>query len=110
MIWLAVFLSKGQYDIKTYVSDAGAALGDPGRGKAIFQNVCAACHGYDGTTLDWGEAGAPGYVGTEANANPWEVYFKIRHGHPGVEMVSLAAFTLEDAANVLAYVKTLPRQ
>jgi len=49
-------------------------------------------------------------VGTEANANPWEVFFDIRHGHPGVEMVSLAAFSMEDAANVLAYAKALPQK
>jgi hypothetical protein len=49
-------------------------------------------------------------VGTESNANPWEVFFKIRHGHPGVEMVSLAAFSHQDAADVLAYAKTLPQK
>lgn len=108
--WLSIFLSRGQYDIKPYVSDSGAVAGDPNRGKAIFQNTCAACHGYDGTALDWGEEDKPVYVGTEANANPWEVFFKVRHGHPGVEMISLAAFPYQDAADVLAYTKTLPQK
>lgn len=107
--WLATFLSRGQYDIRQYVSDAGEVSGDTEHGRAIFQNICAACHGYDGTALDWGDD-KPAYVGTEANANPWEVFFKIRHGHPGYEMVSLAAFDLQDAADVLAYVKTLPQE
>ena len=77
--------------------------------KAIFQNICAACQGYDGRALDWDDSDEHGYVGTEANANPWEVFFKIPHGHPGQEMVSLAAFGLQDAADVLSYVKTLPQ-
>ena len=110
MKWLATFLSKGQYDIKKFVSDDGDVSGDPNRGKAIFQNICASCHGYNGTALNWGEDDDPNYVGTEANANPWEVFFKIRHGHPGVEMVALTAFSLEEAANVLSYAKTLPKK
>ncbi len=110
MKWVATFLSKGQYDITRYVSDSGDVSGNPDRGKSIFQNICAACHGYNGTALNWGEEGQPAYVGTESNANPWEVFFKIRHGHPGVEMVSLVAFSHEDAADVLAYAKTLPQR
>ncbi len=110
MKWVAAFLSKGQYDITPYVSDSGEVSGSPDRGKSIFQNICAACHGYNGTALDWGEDGEHAYVGTESNANPWEVFFKIRHGHPGVEMVSLAAFSHQDAADVPAYAKTLPQR
>lgn len=110
MLWLSTFLSKGQYDVRQYVSDAGDVSGDKNHGKEIFQNICAACHGYNGTALDWGEGGEHAYVGTEANANPWEVFFKIRHGHPGVEMVSLAAFPHQVAADVLAYAKTLPQK
>ncbi len=110
MKWLATFLSKGQYDIRQYVSDSGDVSGDPNRGKGIFQNICASCHGYNGTAINWGEDDDPAYVGTESNANPWEVYFKIRHGHPGVEMVALSAFDHQVAADVLAYAKTLPQR
>ena len=110
MKWLATFLSKGQYDIRQYVSDAGEVAGDPNRGKGIFQNICASCHGYNGTALNWGDDDEPAYVGTESNANPWEVFFKIRHGHPGVEMVALSAFDHQVAADVLAYAKTLPQR
>lgn len=108
MNWLATFLSKGTYDIAPYVADDGTVNGNANKGKQIFQNICAACHGFGGTALNWGTDKEPAYIGTEANANPWEVFAKIRHGHPGVEMVSLAAFTYEDAANVLKYVRTLP--
>jgi thiosulfate dehydrogenase len=92
------------------VSDEGEVSGDPNHGKAIFQNVCAACHGYNGTAINWGDDDEPAYVGTESNSNPWEVFFKIRHGHPGVEMIALSAFSHQDAADVLAYSKTLPQK
>lgn len=110
MVWLATFLSKGQYDITAYVADDGTVSGDAVHGKAVFENTCAACHGYDGTALDWGDEDEPGYVGTEANGNPWETFFKIRHGHPGVEMIAFSAFDLQTAADVLAYAKTLQQR
>lgn len=108
--WLSAFLSKGQYDITYYVDAKGNVNGNPDRGKGIFQNVCAACHGFAGTALNWGDEKDPNFIGTEANANPWEVFAKIRHGHPGVEMVSLAAFPMQDAADVLAFAQTLPEK
>lgn len=107
---LGFFVSKGQYKITKWVSDDGVVKGKPEKGKAVFQTVCAACHGFDGKSLNWGDDKEPGYVGTEANANPWEVMAKIRHGHPGVEMVGLAAFPMKTAADVLAYTKTLPEK
>lgn len=107
---LAIFVSKGQYDITKWVSDKGDVNGDAGKGKPVFQTVCAACHGFDGRALDWGDDKEPGFVGTEANANPWEVMAKIRHGHPGTEMVGLVAFPMQTSADVLAYTKTLPEK
>ncbi|MBZ8135324.1 c-type cytochrome [Afifella sp. IM 167] len=109
-LWLARFLSRGQHEADALIDKAsGRALGDPQRGKEIFQNICAACHGYDGTALDWGEGTAHAHVGTEANGNPWEVLHKIRNGNPGHEMISLRAFTIEDAVSVLTYAQSLPR-
>jgi thiosulfate dehydrogenase len=107
---LAAFVSKGQYDITKWVSDKGDVKGDAGKGKPVYQTICAACHGFDGRALDWGDEKEPGFVGTEANANPWEVMAKIRHGHPGVEMVGLVAFPMQTSADVLAYTKTLPEK
>ena len=108
MLWLSTFLSKGTYDVSKYVAADGTVNGDPDRGRALFQNTCAACHGYSGTTLNWGSEKKPSYVGTEANANPWEVFAKIRHGHPGAYMIAYAAFSMQDAADVLKYAQTLP--
>lgn len=108
MLRLATFVSKGQIDTDQFIAADKSVKGDAQRGAAIFQNVCAACHGFDGKALNWGDEKHPGYVGTEAQGNPWEVLHKIRAGHPGVEMPSLIAFPVQDAVDVLRYAQTLP--
>lgn len=108
MLHLSFFLSKGQYDITPYVNKDGTVNGNKERGAAMFQNTCAACHGFDGRALNWGDEKNPSYIGTEAQGNPWEIMAKIRHGHPATEMIAYAAFPMQDAADVLAYAQTLP--
>lgn len=106
---IAVFVSQGQDETYKFVDpNTGDVKGDVGHGKAIFQTVCAACHGFDGRLLNWGTNDDPKYIGTEANAAPDEVLHKIRNSHPGAAMVNLRAFPIEDAASVLSYSKTLP--
>lgn len=108
---IAAFVSRGQDDTARFVAPkTGAVKGDKERGKAIFQSVCAACHGFQGKLLNWGSTKKPAYVGTEANAAPDEVLHKIRNSHPGAAMINLRAFAIEDAAAVLAYAKTLPQK
>ena len=108
---LASFVSMGQHDTDAYIeSETGEVRGDVGRGAEVFQTVCAACHGFQGTALDWGEPGDPSYIGTEAQSNPWEILHKIRNGHPGTEMVSLRAFDLQTAVDLLAHARTLPAE
>lgn len=104
---LALFLSQGQDNVTDIISPDGAVKGDAGRGAPIFQNVCAACHGYDGRTLGLGRDHDE-FVGTIARTNPWEALHKIRNGQPGHNMISLRAFPIEVAADVLAYARTLP--
>lgn len=107
--YLAAFLTMGLDDMNSFINfETGEVMGDADNGAGIFQTTCAACHGFDGRSLDWGDRDEPGYVGTEAMANPWEVLHKIRNGHPGVEMISLRAFDLKDSADLLAYTRTLP--
>lgn len=106
---LATFISEGLDDTPSYVALDGSVSGDAELGRNVFQNVCASCHGFEGKALDWGEPGEPAYVGTEANVNPWEVFHKIRNGHPGTEMVAMRAFEPAVAAAILAYAQTLPQ-
>lgn len=107
--YLAAFVSRGTDDMNSVIDPGtGDVSADQVHGQEVFQTVCASCHGYDGRALNWGDADEPAHVGTEANANPWEVLHKIRNGHPGHEMIALRAFGLQDAADVLSYARTLP--
>ncbi len=109
---VAAFASRGQVEMSAYIDLETREIvgGDIENGRAIFQTVCAACHGFDGRRLDWGDADEPAYVGTEAVAAPDEVLNKILNAHPGVEMVNLRAFGAEAAGDVLRYVSTLPQK
>ena len=108
---VAAFVSRGQVDMSAYIDlDTREIIaGDMENGRAIYQTVCAACHGFDGRRLDWGDTDGPAYVGTEAVAAPDEVLNKILNAHPGVEMVNLRAFGVEAAGDVLIYISTLPQ-
>ncbi|MDH3231289.1 MAG: hypothetical protein OEN55_15975, partial [Alphaproteobacteria bacterium] len=71
MRFLAAFVSRGLDDMNRHIDfKSGAVKGEPKVGAPIFQTNCAACHGFDGRSLNWGDDKEPGYVGTEANANP----------------------------------------
>jgi thiosulfate dehydrogenase len=108
MLRIAAFVSRGQIDMSQYIKADKTVIGNAERGKPIFQNVCAACHGFDGRALNWGDEKEPGYIGTEAQGNPWETLHKIRAGHPGVEMPALMAFPIQDQVDLLKYTQTLP--
>ena len=94
---------------ETWADRVALPAGDASTGQAQYA-VCAACHGYQGTQLDWGDEGDPAYVGTESNANPWEVLHKIRNGHPGVEMIAGRPFGMDAAVDILTYTRTLPEK
>lgn len=107
---VAAFVSRGQVDMSTIVDGETRAIiaGNPDRGRGIFQTVCAACHGFDGRFLDWGDDDEHAYVGTEATTVPDEVLNKILNAHTGVAMVNLRAFPPDAAVDVLSYTATLP--
>lgn len=106
---LASFVSRGQHDTARTIDPAsGAAQGDAGRGAAIFQNLCAICHAYDGLAQITGEPGDEPSLGAVARRNPWQVLHKIRNGQPGADMPALRAFDLTTALDLLAYLQTLP--
>jgi thiosulfate dehydrogenase len=111
MLRLAMFVRSGQHDAEKVIQrKTGKALGDAKRGEAIYQTVCAACHGLDGRALNWGTLEKPGYIGTEAKALPWEVLHKIRNSHPGAAMINMSAFPLEVSVDILTYAQTLPEK
>ena len=57
MMRIATFVSRGQVDMTTFLDYETRTVnaGDLERGRAIFQTVCAACHGFDGRLLDWSD-------------------------------------------------------
>ncbi len=108
---LGMFISRGLHDTDAYIDrKTGKTNGVASRGAKIFQNICASCHGFQGTKLNWGKGDDVAFVGTEANANPWEVLHKIRNGHPGHEMVAMRPFPMETAVDILTYIRTLPEK
>jgi thiosulfate dehydrogenase len=104
----ALFVSRGQHDIAEVVDGSGKPKGSVDNGKAVFQTICAACHGFDGRLLNWGTPQEPAYIGTEASALPDEVLHKIRNAHPGAVMANLRALPLAASIDVLTYAATLP--
>jgi thiosulfate dehydrogenase len=108
---LALFLSKGQLEADKYIDRASKkALGNPHNGAATFQTVCAVCHGFDGKAMNFASEPEKEYVGTICADNPWEALHKIRYGQPGVGMVALINFDIEDLVDILAYCQTLPTE
>jgi cytochrome b/mono/diheme cytochrome c family protein len=111
---LAAFLSRGLHDAPKVILANGRAKGDVAQGKAVFQTVCAACHGFDGRarrlgiTADPAFTGQPQFVGTKAVNGPHEVLHKIRNGHPGALMAAMRGFSMDTAGNLLTYAQTLP--
>ncbi len=108
---LALFLSQGQLDTDRYIDKASkAARGNPRRGAAIFQTVCAVCHGFDGTDINFKAEPKKEYVGTVCAKNPWEGLHKIRFGQPGVGMVALITLPTDDLVDILSYCQSLPTE
>ena len=107
---LALFLSKGQHDTDDYIDGETKKIkgGEMNRGRALFQAVCAACHGFDGKSLNFGSEEKPEYLGTIAAGNPWEALHKIRNGQPVIPMPLLRALPMQDSIDILTYAQTLP--
>jgi thiosulfate dehydrogenase len=106
---LAHFVAHGQVDMDVYIDRATKkAKGDAANGERIYQTTCARCHGSDGKLINFKAAPKIEYIGTVATANPWETLHKLRMGQPGVPMMSMLAFDIQDHIDVLAYTQTLP--
>lgn len=99
---LALFIAQGQVDIASYISD-GMASGDAATGEAVYATVCAGCHGNDGMKIkDMPPLG-------EIAGNPQETMHKILFGQPNEAMPGLLVFGSDLAADITAYLHTLPK-
>ena len=108
---LALFLSRGQIDMDRFIDrETKFARGNPRRGAQLYQTICAVCHGFDGKEINFKDENEPEFVGTVAQANPWETLHKIRFGQPGVGMIALGALDIDTLIDILAYTQTLPAE
>jgi len=108
---LALFVTRGQHEIDWYVDVATRrARGSAPGGERLYQNLCAPCHGFDGRAINFKPEPKIQYLGTVANAFPWEVLHKIRNGQPGQPMPVLRVLPIQDAVDILAYAQTLPKK
>ncbi len=106
---LALFVTRGQHETSWYIDfESNRARGEPAKGERLFQNICAACHGFDGRAINFKTEDNPEYVGTVAAENPWETLHKIRNGQPGAPMPAMRVLPVQDAVDILAYSQTLP--
>lgn len=104
---LANFVTKGQFDIDTYIDrDSKAANGDVAKGEAYYNTVCANCHGLDGRL----PKELPKPLGALATGNPWEIIQKIMNGQPAENMPAMRAFGPQVSTDILAYLQSLPQE
>ena len=107
---LANFLTVGLIEERALINYATkkviAGFRDQANGKSLYGSTCAACHGGDGLTIDFGDGNGVGYL---ANDNPWETLHKIRFGHPGSAMPAtyLLGWSVDDQVDVLGYAQSL---
>jgi len=102
---LALFVSKGQVDMKKYIDYATKkSKGDATRGAAYYDTICAGCHGVKGDQPKDMDKTLSKQMG-----NPQEVLHKILNGHPGEPMPALRAINWQVPADILAHLSTLPK-
>lgn len=106
---LAKFIASGQIDTDEWIDRSSKqAKGDPAKGARLYQTICAVCHGFNGTDINFKTEESPEFVGTVAADNPWETIHKIRFGQPGVGMIALGGLDMQTMVDILAYTQTLP--
>jgi cytochrome c553 len=110
---LVEFISKGLIDDNQYINPVTLEVigGDAASGKQLYESVCAACHGKDGTTIKFRFEGLDGTLGTLAVLDPWRFLHKTRYGTPGTPMGKVVGvdqqWTAQQGRDVLLYAQTL---
>jgi thiosulfate dehydrogenase len=107
---LVTFLQEEIADVSSFVNEDKSVNGDPANGRDLFAGTCSACHGTDGTKINFHDADDPEYIGTVAAGNPWEFFHKASFGQPAspMPMGQALGWTLEEIADIIAYAQTLP--
>ncbi|MDX9884693.1 c-type cytochrome [Thauera sp.] len=102
---LALFISQGQPDMSRLIdAQTKKAKGDPAKGEAYFNTLCAGCHGTDGKKVK--DAPALGSVAD----NHYEMLHKVLNGQPGEGMPALRALDHQISADIVSYLPSLPKE
>ena len=108
---LALFVSKGQVPTTRHIDPQGGWVrGDAERGRRMYQNLCAICHGFDGQAWITGEEEELHSLSAVVRANPWRALHKTLNGQAYSDMPAMRGFDLQSALDVLAYSQLLPSE
>ncbi len=111
---LVAFIQEGMVDVAPFIDgETKAAIGgDAANGGELYASTCAACHGEDGTAINFHDPDEPEFVGNIAVDNPWEFIHKVRAGQPGTLMPASLdlGWTLQDVIDVLTFAQSLPTE
>jgi thiosulfate dehydrogenase len=104
---LALFVSKGQVDMSTYIDYATKSPkgGNKAQGEIYFNTICIGCHRKDGSRPKDMEKPLGAQMG-----NPQEVMHKILNGQPKESMPALRALDRQIILDIMAHLQTLPKE
>lgn len=104
---LSLFVCCGQHDIAAILGPNGEGIGDPMRGKDIYEGVCSRCHQADGKASIYGEKGDLSSLGWIARERPQQAVHKIINGVPSADMLSLRFLGDDGIRDLLTYLQSL---
>ncbi|MCF6320960.1 MAG: c-type cytochrome [Rhizobiaceae bacterium] len=104
---LAMFVSKGQIDMRKYIDYSAKAANpaDAKLGERYYASLCAQCHGANGDKPDDMKKTLAKQLG-----NPWEVLHKILNGQPAEQMTALRVLDHQITLDLMAHLATLPTE
>ncbi|MEK6255943.1 MAG: cytochrome c [Chloroflexota bacterium] len=111
LVDLIAFIRTKQVDIALLINyEDRSALGNDEMGRDLYRETCLACHGPDGSTLNFESAANPEFIGDVALADPWRFVHRVRFGSPLSLNHSFEAlgWSLQEIVDTLAYSQRLP--
>ena len=109
---LVAFLKTKPVNLNRFIDrETGKIYGEEQNGFFLYRANCASCHGYDGAFMLISIDGKDNYLSDLAFEDPWRMFHKIRFGHPDSEMPAMEEenWSLQNVADVLVYLRTLPQ-
>lgn len=104
---LALFVTQGLVEMDRYIDrPSKLAKGNAERGEALYNGICAKCHGEDGR----GPKEMKVTLGKLAADNPWETLHKVLNGEPSTKMPSLRVLDPQLVLDLITYSATLPKE